>query len=467
MKFPPFKIEVGSWKDERRLLLPLSCGSFPLVGYSLLMDDPPSPRSYGVINLPPRSSCVPSVRRAKPIYGRFRFSFENRPARITVPKVEFQESAPCSGFDGSVMPPFLMVPFKGQNTADAVITPAAAATSIGFESSAPTIVTVTPATASTSPQTITVKSLTQGQPEIRAKIVGTTSICAVLGVDIKDKITKTVTIHAITEENDDVQVFAVGKGSPNEDCITAGPNKKLDTVAGGDDIVKGKTITTGVDGICNTTAAGDDVQVIAVGRGIPNIVCVKAGKNKFRDTAAAAGDDVIVGDNIDSGPDGICNTTANNVNLVPTNVPTAAALETYLNDVVWGKQANVFFKVKRKDEAVNYDLDRNGVLKDFTVATDEIDAISDQAQSFFADGNIYYIASMQIPSAFTLIPRKETWIQDAHANSALNITAHEIGHILGISGSAHSPNPKDLMHTFSLPTNPCNVRRVDWNIVNP
>jgi len=36
----------------------------------------------------PGPSCVPSVRRQKPLYGRFRLAFENRPARINIPKVE-------------------------------------------------------------------------------------------------------------------------------------------------------------------------------------------------------------------------------------------------------------------------------------------------------------------------------------------------------------------------------------------
>jgi len=106
LKFPPFKTKAGSWKEERRLPLPPSRGSFALVGYSLLTDDPPSPRSYGVINLLPRASCVPSVRRSKPLYGRFRFAFENRPARITVPKVEIADviRGPSTTLPNSVSP---------------------------------------------------------------------------------------------------------------------------------------------------------------------------------------------------------------------------------------------------------------------------------------------------------------------------------------------------------------------------
>jgi len=175
---------------------------------------------------------------------------------------------------------------------------------------------------------------------------------------------------------------------------------------------------------------------------------------------------VVVGDDIDSGPDGICNTKANNVNLVPVNVPTAAALETYLNDVVWGKQANVFFKVKRKDETVNYDLDRNGLWADpFLVsATDaERKAISDAAKTAGADINIYYVKAVEVPNAITI--GTEVFIQDSHANSAENITVHEVGHALGIN--YESNDPIDVMHSFSSSTNPCNVKKKDWDKVNP
>jgi hypothetical protein len=50
-------------------------------------------------------------------------------------------------------------------------------------------------------------------------------------------------------------------------------------------------IDTGADGICNTTAAVGDIQLAAVGSGSPNRTEIKCGVNKIVDTIAA-GDDV-------------------------------------------------------------------------------------------------------------------------------------------------------------------------------
>ncbi|MCH7924796.1 MAG: hypothetical protein IIC51_04610, partial [Planctomycetes bacterium] len=101
--------------------------------------------------------------------------------------------------------------------------------------------------------------------------------------------------------------------TPNAVAITAGLNGTLDTAPVADDGVSGDTITTGPDGICNTTAAGDDVQVIPVGQGQAGQTCVGQGVNAFRDTpnGDVLGDDVVSGADVTTGPDGVCNTTAN------------------------------------------------------------------------------------------------------------------------------------------------------------
>lgn len=50
-------------------------------------------------------------------------------------------------------------------------------------------------------------------------------------------------------------------------------------------------MSTGPDGLCNTTATADDVQAAPVGAASPNQVEIRCGANKLADTAAA-GDDV-------------------------------------------------------------------------------------------------------------------------------------------------------------------------------
>ena len=160
--------------------------------------------------------------------------------------------------------------------------------------------------------------------------------------------------------------------------------------------------------------------------------------------------------------------TSNTPNLVPTSVPGDAALQTYLNDTVWGKQANVFFTVTRSDKNVAYDLDSNGKLADpvlVSATSAEINAISTAAKAGGVDFNIYYINEMEVPHAFTIRSRGEAWIQDTHVNSTVNVTAHELGHALGRGGE--SANVKDVMYEAGLASNPCEVRKRDWDAVNP
>jgi parallel beta-helix repeat protein len=107
----------------------------------------------------------------------------------------------------------------------------------------------------------------------------------------------------------DVQALPVGQGAPDEDCVTDGGDG-LDTPAAlGDDQIAGSVINTGANGICETTAAAGDDQKLTVGQGDPNQDCVTAGGDGLLQTAAV-GDDVLAGGVINTGADGICDTMA-------------------------------------------------------------------------------------------------------------------------------------------------------------
>lgn len=69
-------------------------------------------------------------------------------------------------------------------------------------------------------------------------------------------------------------------------------------------------ITTGANGIANTTASGDDTQVIAVNSGAAGGALGPCVIDNGADTTES-GDDVDTGGAINSGADGFCNTTAN------------------------------------------------------------------------------------------------------------------------------------------------------------
>jgi len=99
--------------------------------------------------------------------------------------------------------------------------------------------------------------------------------------------------------------------------IRVGPNGICETSAAGDDVqglgLDGQVsaITTYLDGICNTSAGGDDYQVIDEDHGEANATAITAGPDGVLDSTEE-GDDQVVGNSITTGADGVCNTTAAN-----------------------------------------------------------------------------------------------------------------------------------------------------------
>jgi hypothetical protein len=303
-----------------------------------------------------------------------------------------------------------------------------------------------------------------GTGQIWAKSPDGSLIFTNLKVSVKERRYKTVAIHAITEENDDVQVIPVGQGQPGQVCISPGPDGVLNTTAAVGDVRVGNNITTGADGICQTTKAGDDVQVIPVGNGKPNVACVTAGANGFRDTLKG-GDDAYVGNFITTGSNGICETTANNLNIASANVPSASSLQAELDDI-WGRQANVFCTVTRSDYTVNYDTNRNAKCDAVSgTLAGERQLIVDAAGSG-ADIDVYFVQSYQLGggSAAASTLGQECFVGDAHDNSPENISAHEIGHALDIDWE--STDEIDVMLYYGSASDPCNVKKRDWDKVN-
>lgn len=86
-----------------------------------------------------------------------------------------------------------------------------------------------------------------------------------------------------TAKGDDIQVVAVGSPvQPGDVVIEPGPNGVLDSVPAGDDISSlAEAIVCGPDGACASKAAGDDVQVDFTGKppAGPGQVLIRAGLN--------------------------------------------------------------------------------------------------------------------------------------------------------------------------------------------
>ena len=97
---------------------------------------------------------------------------------------------------------------------------------------------------------------------------------------------------------DDIQLFAVGATVVAGNLVIGpGPNGVLDTTPAGDDVVdESENIAGGPNGRCNTTPSGDDIAIIAAGSssGTAYGVCIRAGINGVIDTVPSDDDFVRV-----------------------------------------------------------------------------------------------------------------------------------------------------------------------------
>lgn len=97
----------------------------------------------------------------------------------------------------------------------------------------------------------------------------------------------------------DFQLVAVGNGFPGTECVLPGPDATLDSVPAGDDTnFLGAAILSGLNGICQTPLADDDVRPsngVVLGGGLPNGAIIRpgAGDGICRDAIVPLGDDVV------------------------------------------------------------------------------------------------------------------------------------------------------------------------------
>src|SRR5205085_8955368 len=102
--------------------------------------------------------------------------------------------------------------------------------------------------------------------------------------------------------------------------VAAGAGADRQVIAPGAGPQDAVVVDSGANGICETSARGDDVQATPVGRGAPFQGEIRCGPDKIANTAAAGDDQQLVPvgtacDNggqtiVDTGADGIANTPA-------------------------------------------------------------------------------------------------------------------------------------------------------------
>ena len=236
--------------------------------------------------------------------------------------------------------------------------------------------------------------------------------------------------------------------------------------------------TTGIDGLCDTAKAGDDVQVIAVNQGQPSQICVSAGPNSANDSINS-GDDWNVGEDIDTGANGICDSAANNTDVMSTNIPSDAALISYLNNTAYN-QAVIKWDVTRiPDCTVNFDLNKDGKLDVTYWKTTEMDEIINRCKQINFDKNIFLVdnPTWEIYGIMNFQQRYGFVFVDMHSGASqatYNTIAHELGHGIDLHHPDNDPqigqpanastDRKNLMH--STATNPWRLRNWQWDKIN-
>jgi hypothetical protein len=138
-----------------------------------------------------------------------------------------------------------------------------------------------------------------------------------------------------TAARGDTQAANLGQGARNRAGVRCGPNRDADSTAQGDDVQliavggscrngQATVVDTGPNGIPETVPVGDDTFAPGIDLGVPpaNTPCVTAGADGIAQTTPPAGDDVQLvpvgfaepsSDVVRCGPNGIAETTANNV----------------------------------------------------------------------------------------------------------------------------------------------------------
>lgn len=314
---------------------------------------------------------------------------------------------------------------------DAVIADLGAdADDVFFHSNNEGIVTVTPEVSNTEMQTVLLAGEGDGVTTVEAR-AGASDGNQVAEVEVSayDELSKTVAVILINEENDDTQTAAVGANvGAGGNCVAAGANNFIDSTI-------------------NDAPAGAD-----------------------------PGDDVIVGMNVTAGPNGICETFANNFTVPGTDV-TDATLINYMNNIAYN-QAVIDWTVTRLPAVdVNFDLDRDGQINVDTnfLANPEMQAVRDDAGDTSYDYNVFLVDGASDGSfGFAGFNQRYTFVHgDSHTGAMQtmsNTIAHEVGHALGMchpdfASCINDPDNNNLMH--SVATNPMRLRKAQWDQLNP
>ena len=229
---------------------------------------------------------------------------------------------------------------------------------------------------------------------------------------------------------------------------------------------------------------------LLLGNGVPFGSCVSAGGNRLLDTRPNSNDvestDSLGHPVINSGADGRCDTRANNTNTPAPEPISAVALENFINNSIWGKQANYYVNINTtvRNAKINFDFNRDGFLDDPNAhGQAEYDAIRLSGNSSGrvpgSPVDMYFIGMPYKPvhdpvsntDVASLAITERGGFASIFGNEARALTtttgAHELGHAMGDNHRFDRLYPDEflgwMMYSYDQPgTTPCRTGKPDW-----
>jgi hypothetical protein len=243
----------------------------------------------------------------------------------------------------------------------------------------------------------------------------------------------------------------------------------------------------------------DDVQIIGEGKKNlkPDTIAIRPGPNKFLDTTPHYDDqirqDPVSGDLvITPGPDGVCDTYAENTNLKPLdiNLPEfERQLNAYYNQIMVKWIVHTTKYVKK----INYDLNHDGLLNISTFSPKpggghiknpslEEDLVYNEGKKGITAQHYLFLVDREsvdegilgrttgnLESAILFTNAiKENVIESAVPDMIITTGAHELGHAAFklIDHSRQSPDTRNLMAAGSVTLNEAHFRKFQWDIIH-
>lgn len=231
--------------------------------------------------------------------------------RVYVVDVDFEDAKGKYGFDENEIPQYISyskdpngdfirwknIPKTFSDNILVKIKPNSVAHKVYFSTGSGT---VTPQKATSGSQIVTI-SVGAVRADVLKTHVGGLQGCdhGKMTIWCPDTTTINIKYVVLDEEDDDVQLISFNQGLPNTQGILPGGNNQIDSQLKPDDQIVGMVINTGADGLLNTTVHKNDIiapKIKKTGNGEMNQLAIGLGVNNFLDTDPTQihGDDSIL-----------------------------------------------------------------------------------------------------------------------------------------------------------------------------